>query len=68
MTRHIYIILTAILNACGKISSDKNGAEVESNKIDTSTIIHFTKNITSEKVNTLYTGIGPTIGLTYILN
>ena len=27
-----------------------------------------TKNITSEKVNTLYTGIGPTIGLTYILN
>jgi hypothetical protein len=39
MTRHIYIILTFILTACGTNSSDKNDMKIESNKVDTTTKI-----------------------------
>lgn len=39
MTRHIYIILTFILTACGTNSSDKNDMKIESNKLDTTTKI-----------------------------
>jgi hypothetical protein len=37
MTRHIYIILTVFLTACGTTSADKNRADVDSTKIDTTT-------------------------------
>ena len=37
MTRHIYIILTVVLTACGTTSADKNGTDVDSTKIDTTT-------------------------------
>lgn len=37
MTRHIYIILTVFLTACGITSADKNGDEVDSAKIATMT-------------------------------
>ena len=37
MTRHIYIILTVILNACGTIPTDKNNEDVQSKKVETRT-------------------------------
>lgn len=37
MTRHIYIIFTVFLTACGTTSTDKNEAVIESTKTDTST-------------------------------
>jgi len=37
MKRHIYIILTAFLTACGTTSADKKEAEVNAAKIDTTT-------------------------------
>jgi len=37
MTRHIYIILTVILTACGTTPTDKKNAEIKSNKVDTTT-------------------------------
>jgi hypothetical protein len=37
MTRHIYIILTVFLTACGTTSADKNQADVDSTKIDKTT-------------------------------
>ena len=37
MTRHIYILLTVLLTACGTTSVDKNGTDVNSTKIDTKT-------------------------------
>jgi 3'-phosphoadenosine 5'-phosphosulfate sulfotransferase (PAPS reductase)/FAD synthetase len=42
MTRHIYIILTVLLTACGTSSADKNGADVGSNKIDSTINLHTT--------------------------
>jgi hypothetical protein len=42
MTRHIYIILTVLLIACGPTSTDKNGVDVNSNKIDTTTSLQTT--------------------------
>lgn len=35
MIRHIYIILTVLLTACRPTSTDKNGVEVDSARIDT---------------------------------
>ena len=35
MTRPIYLLLTVFLNACGTTSADKNEAEVDSARIDT---------------------------------
>jgi hypothetical protein len=35
MTRHIYIVLTVLMTACGITSADKNGTDVNSTKIDT---------------------------------
>ena len=35
MTRHIYILLTVLLTACGTTLLDKNGTDVNSTKIDT---------------------------------
>ena len=37
MTRHIYIILTVFLTACGTTSTNKNQSDVDSTKIDTTT-------------------------------
>ena len=37
MTRHIYIILTFFLTACGTKSTEKNQSDVDSAKIDTTT-------------------------------
>lgn len=42
MTRHIYIILTVFLTACGTTSADKSGADVDSTTIDTTTILQTT--------------------------
>ncbi|MBK6338753.1 MAG: hypothetical protein IPF63_03905 [Bacteroidetes bacterium] len=37
MTRHIYIILTVILTACGTTATDKNDRKIQSNKVETTT-------------------------------
>ncbi len=42
MTRHIYIILTVFLTACGTTSADKNGTDVDSTKINTTTSLQTT--------------------------
>lgn len=42
MTRHIYILSTIFLTACGIKSTDKNIADVDSTKIDTTTSLQTT--------------------------
>lgn len=53
MTRHIYIVLTVFLTACGTTSANKNGTEVASTKIDTMTSLQTTvANENSDAVDT----------------
>lgn len=42
MTRYIYIILMVFLTDCGTTSADKNGADVDSTRIDTTTSLQTT--------------------------
>lgn len=58
MKRHIYIILTLFLTACGTTISDKKDSEIKSNETDTSTFLHTTvsrnNDLVEDKTNNDY--------------